>query len=566
MFRGMGVSAGIGLGKVIVIKKQELKINRELVGDRTAEWNRYQQAEEKVIMATQKLLQEAKFRLSESDMVFFKQQMKVLQEDLSKEVSVKIRNNGLSAEAAVEDVCSVWEEKVQTGDGNVVDLSVIQDLKIRLLEMLMGVCEPDFAQIPKDSILVVENLTSSAAAGLDPKRVAGVVAEMGGMHSHSAIILRELEIPAVFGIIGFLDFISDGDSMILDGNEGIVYVSPREVTYHKYEKKQQIQQKQQKILQDYVNKETVTEDGQTIALYGNIERPSDIAKVLANGGEGVGLLRTEFLFLDRNSLPNEDEQFEAYCKAARALNGKPLVIRTLDIGGDKEVPYFGLHGEANPFLGYRAIRFSLGRMDIFQTQLKAILRASAYGNLQVMFPMVTSLEELQRAKTLLTLMKEELDTERIAYDHNIKIGVMIETPAAALLSDIFAKEVDFVSIGTNDLIQYTMAVDRGNRKVSYLYSHYHPAVLRSIRMIIKNVKAAGKKVAMCGEAAGDLLLVPLLIAFGLEEFSVTPSLILKLRKTLSELNTQSLQQLEEEVMQLDNTDAVEECLRRYSNG
>ncbi|KIR02935.1 Phosphoenolpyruvate-protein phosphotransferase of PTS system [Lachnospiraceae bacterium TWA4] len=311
---------------------------------------------------------------------------------------------------------------------------------------MLGIKDIDVSKISSDTILVLRRLTPTLAIQLDSTKIRGVVTEFGGRNSHSAIIMRMLEIPAVFGVVGCLDFIQDDDVAIIDGTDGTVFINPRGTTYKKYQEKMQIELEEKRKLKDFLTKETLTKDGQKVQLLGNIEKASDVLKVLENGGEGVGLFRTEFLFVDRTTLPNEDEQFEAYKKAAIQLDGKPLVIRTLDIGGDKQIEYLGLGGEPNPFLGYRAIRFSLDRMDIFQTQLRAILRASAYGKVSVMIPMVTSIEEIRRAKTILNLIKEELESCNIPFDKDISFGVMIETPAAALLIDIFAKEVDFLAL------------------------------------------------------------------------------------------------------------------------
>ncbi len=362
----------------------------------------------------------------------------------------------------------------------------MRDIKTRMQKILLGVSSVDIASLPAGSIIVAKDLTPSMTAGINPDNVCGIVTELGGKTSHSAILARALEIPAVVAVEGFLQNVKDGDTVVLDGSEGIVFVNPEETVTAEYETKRTAYLKEKKELDQYIGKPTVTKDGVTIELVANIGKPEDVDKVLQYDAEGIGLFRTEFLFMDRNSMPTEDEQFEAYQKVAIAMNGKPVIIRTLDIGGDKEIPYMGLKKDENPFLGYRAIRFCLDRReDVYRPQLRALLRASAFGNIKIMVPMVTCLEEFREAKAMIEEVKAELDLKGIAYKRDIQVGIMVETAAASLMADAFAKEVDFFSIGTNDLTQYTMSVDRGNDKVSYLYSPLNPAVLRSIRHIIQ---------------------------------------------------------------------------------
>ncbi|WP_333653137.1 phosphoenolpyruvate--protein phosphotransferase, partial [Lacrimispora sp.] len=340
--------------------------------------------------------------------------------------------------------------------------------------------------LPEGSVIVAKDLTPSMTAGIDPAKVTGIVTELGGKTSHSAILARALEIPAVVALEGVLNKVTEGEDIVLDGSEGIVIVNPRQAVKEEYAAKREAFIKEKKELEEYIGKPTVTKDGVHIELVANIGKPADVEKVLQYDGEGVGLFRTEFLFMDRNSMPTEAEQYEAYRKVASAMNGKPVIIRTLDIGGDKEIPYMGLEKDENPFLGYRAIRFCLDRKeDVYKPQLRALLMASAFGNIRIMVPMVTCLEEYREAKALVEELKKELDAKGIPYKKDIQVGIMVETAAASLMADVFAREVDFFSIGTNDLTQYTMAVDRGNDKVSYLYSPLNPAVLRSIRHVIE---------------------------------------------------------------------------------
>jgi len=413
-------------------------------------------------------------------------------------------------------------------------------------------------------VIVARDLTPSMTAGIDPNKVVGIVTELGGKTSHSAILARALEIPAVVAIEGFLSQVSDGDDVILDGSQGVVIINPEDSLKADYAEKREAFLKEKKELEQYIGKPTVTKDGTAIELVANIGKPEDVEKVLHYDGEGIGLFRTEFLFMDRTSMPTEDEQFEAYRKVAVAMNGKPVIIRTLDIGGDKEIPYMGLEKDENPFLGYRAIRFCLDRKeDVYKPQLRALLRASAFGNIRIMVPMVTCLEEFREAKALVEELKKEFDEKGIAYKKDIQVGIMVETAAASLMADVFAKEVDFFSIGTNDLTQYTMSVDRGNDKVSYLYSPLNPAVLRSIRHVIECGRKEGIMVGMCGEAASDPMIIPLLLAFGLNEFSMSASAILNARKLITGYSTKELQAVAEKAMSYSTVKEVEDYMKEF---
>lgn len=428
----------------------------------------------------------------------------------------------------------------------------------------MGLQSADVSSLPAGTVLVAKDLTPSMTAGINPTNVVGIVTELGGRTSHSAILARALEIPAVVAVNGLLEQVKDGDTVVLDGSTGEVYVNPDTEIKTAYEAKRDQFLKEKKELEKYIGKPSVTKDGVQVEIVANIGKPEDVDKVLQYDGEGVGLFRTEFLFMDRTSMPTEDEQFEAYKKVAAAMNGKPVIIRTLDIGGDKEIPYMGLEKDENPFLGYRAIRLCLDRKeDIYKPQLRALLRASAFGNIRIMIPLVTCIEEYREAKALIEELKKELDEKGIAYKKDIQVGIMVETAAASLIADIFAKEADFFSIGTNDLTQYTMSVDRGNKKISYLYSTFNPAVLRSIRHIIACGREAGIMVGMCGEAASDPMMVPLLLAFGLNEFSMSASAILRTRKLVTEYSVSELQEVADKAMSFATTAEVEAYMREF---
>lgn len=408
---------------------------------------------------------------------------------------------------------------------------------------------------------MARELQPSVTALMDTRHVVGIVAEKGGETSHAAILARALEIPAVLSIKGALGQIKTGDFIIVDGEYGEIFINPIPKTIEIYKKKRSIYQKQVQELKKYIDKETVTRDGRRVCLAANIGNAGEAAKAMEAGAECVGLFRTEFLFMNGTSMPTEEEQFEAYKKAAVICKDKVLTIRTLDIGGDKDVPYMGLAKEANPFLGYRAIRFCLGRIDIFTAQLRAILRASAYGNIRIMLPLVTGVNELRAAKTVLHNIMNVLDSKNIKYDKDIQIGVMIETPAACMTADMLAQEAAFFSIGTNDLTQYMLAVDRGNENVAYLYSPLHPSVLRAIKRIIECAKEKNIEVGMCGEAAASPVMIPLLLTFGLDEFSVTATKVLETRKNIASWTIKEAAEVTDAVMSMHTEREISDYLQ-----
>ena len=482
------------------------------------------------------------------------------------EIENSIKNDGVNSEFAIEQVCNTYADMFASmGDELMQQRATdMRDIKTRMQKVLMGVESVDIASLPAGTILVAKDLTPSMTAGINPANVTGIVTELGGRTSHSAILARALEIPAVVAVNDFLNNVKNGDEIVLDGSDGTVYVNPESAVKEEYEKKREAFLQEKKDLEQYIGKPTVTRDGVHVELVANIGKPEDVDKVLQYDGEGVGLFRTEFLFMDRTAMPTEEEQFEAYKKVAVAMNGKPVIIRTLDIGGDKEIPYMGLEKDENPFLGYRAIRFCLDRKeDVYRPQLRALLRASAFGNIKIMVPLVTCIDELREAKALIEEIKKELDEAGIAYNKDIQVGIMVETAAASLIADIFAKEADFFSIGTNDLTQYTMSVDRGNDKVSYLYSPLNPAVLRSIKRIITCGREAGIMVGMCGEAASDPLMIPLLLAFGLNEFSMSASAILRSRKLITGYSTEELQAVADKAMSFATEKEVAQFMREF---
>ena len=471
---------------------------------------------------------------------------------------------GINSSAYVAEIIRAGIMAVDKGQmeaGRSLGLSYTETMKTRLIKILLGIEDVDISAVPAGTVLVAEDLTPSMTAGINPDNVEGVLTEIGGKTSHSAIICRSMEIPAVLSIENITSIVQDGDEVVLDGATGEAYVKPEASIVEEYKEKKAKFLEEKAALAKFVGKPSQTADGHVVELVANIGGPDEAAGVLEKDGEGVGLFRTEFLFMESNDVPSEESQFEAYKKVAETLEGKPVIIRTLDIGGDKALPYLGLPTEENPFLGFRAVRFCLQRPEIYKPQLRALLRASAFGKIRIMVPLVTCVDELRAVKALIEEIKDELDAEGIAYDKDIEVGVMMETAAASLIADILAKEADFFSIGTNDLTGYTMAADRGNPDVAYLYSAYNPAVLRSIKNIIGAANKEGIMAGMCGEAASDPLLVPVLLAFGLNEFSVSATAILATRKVMSLWTMDECKALADEVMQLETEKEVKELLQ-----
>lgn len=567
MFKGTSASAGIGIGKAVIVEETELKIKKDIITDVDAEKARFQRAVNQAMEETDALAKDLATRVGEKEAEILNGHLLLLSDPmLVGEIETSISGEMVNSEFAIETVCNTYADMFASmGDELMQQRATdMRDIKTRMQKILLGVSSVDIGALPAGSVIVARDLTPSMTAGINPANVTGIVTELGGKTSHSAILARALEIPAVVALDGIMSQITDGTQLILDGSEGVVFADPDQAVREEYTAKRDVFLKEKKELEQYIGKPTVTKDGVTIELVANIGKPEDVDKVLQYDGEGVGLFRTEFLFMDRTSMPTEEEQFEAYRKVASAMNGKPVIIRTLDIGGDKEIPYMGLEKDENPFLGYRAIRFCLDRKDdVYRPQLRALLRASAFGNIRIMVPMVTCLEEYREAKALIEEIKKELDEASISYKKDIQVGIMVETAAASLMADVFAKEVDFFSIGTNDLTQYTMSVDRGNDKVSYLYSPLNPAVLRSIRHVIECGRKEGIMVGMCGEAASDPMLIPLLLAFGLNEFSMSASAILNARKLITGYSTQELMEVAEQAMTFVTVKEVEDYMKDF---
>ena len=564
--RGTGASSGIGIGKAVVVRDEKPEVVQVSISDKDKEVKRFEDVLAKITEATMEMAESLANKVGGKEAEILNGHVLLLSDPmLSEEIKQKIQNELVNAEFAVDSVYDMYAGMFASMDDELMQQRAtdMKDLKVRILKGLLGMADVDVARLPEGSILVAEDLTPSMTAGLNPQTVYGIVTELGGRTSHSAILSRALEIPAVVAISGLLENIHDGDTVCFDGDKGEVVIRPDADTLAEYEKKKEAYLIEKKELENYKGKPSVTKDGRKVEIVANIGKPEDAQRALEYDAEGVGLFRTEFLFMDRENAPTEEEQFEAYKKVATLMKDKPVIIRTLDIGGDKEIPYLGIEQDENPFLGYRAIRLCLDRKeDLYRPQLRALLRASAFGDIRIMIPLITCVDEIREAKALIREIMEDLDRENIAYNKDIQVGIMIETAASSIMADVFAKEVDFFSIGTNDLTQYTMCVDRGNAKVSYLYSPLNPAVLRSLKRVITSAKEAGIMVGMCGEAAADPLLIPLLLVWGLDEFSMSASSILKSRKLVTNSSIADLEKIEKEVMKFTTEKEVREYMEK----
>jgi phosphotransferase system enzyme I (PtsI) len=563
MYKGIAGSEGIGIGTVVLVEEHEINITKTTVNDTEAEVSRFNSAMDKFVADTTAMAERMDATVGKKDADILRGHIQMLQDPMIEEqITGLISSEQLNAEVAVDQILEQTAEMFSQIPDELLQQRAtdFRDIKTRMLKILLGIEDVDISQVPKGTILVAKDLTPSMTAGINPANIAGIMTEIGGRTSHSAILARAMEIPAVLSIDNICSIVKNGDFVVLDGSTGEAIVSPDETTVAEYQKKYDAFQADKALLKAYTGKPSVTKDGTKVELVCNIGKPADAKKAVECDGEGVGLFRTEFLFMDRDSIPTEEEQFEAYKSVAETMKDKPVIIRTLDIGGDKALPYLGLEQEENPFLGFRAIRFCLNRRDIYETQLKALLRASAFGQIKIMVPLVTGVDELRQVKEMVADIMATYDKEGIAYNKDIAIGVMMETPAACMMADALAKEAAFFSIGTNDLTGYTMAVDRGNAKVAYLYSTYNPAVLRAIKRIIECGRKENIMVGMCGEAAADPKLIPLLLAFGLDEFSVSATSVLKTRKIISECDVNECKELAEKVMKCVTEEEVLELL------
>ncbi|CUQ13047.1 Phosphoenolpyruvate-protein phosphotransferase [Turicibacter sanguinis] len=563
--KGIAASNGIAIAKAFKLIEPELTVVKATISDVEAEINLYKEALVKTTEELQKIKVKAAQNLSEEEAAVFDAHINMANDpELLSQTTDKIKSESVNAAYAFDEVSNMFIMMFESMDNEYFRerAADIKDIKKRILAHLLGVKVNDPSTIDEQVVIIAEDLTPSDTAQLDRNFVKGFATNIGGRTSHSAIMARSLEIPAVVGTKTILEDVKDGDMIILDGLEGNVIVNPTAEQVAHYEEVAKQYEAQKAEWAKLKNEKTVSKDGQHVELAANIGTPKDVEGVLANGGEAVGLYRTEFLYMGRDNFPTEEEQFEAYKAVLEAMGDKPVVVRTLDIGGDKELPYLHLPKEMNPFLGYRAIRLCLDDTDLFRTQLRALLRASAYGKLRIMFPMIATLNEFRSAKALLLEEKAKLVAEGVTVSEAIEVGMMVEIPSAAVLADQFAKEVDFFSIGTNDLIQYTMAADRMNEKVSYLYQPYNPSILRLVKMVIDAAHKEGKWTGMCGEMAGDQTAIPLLLGLGLDEFSMSATSILPARSLISKLSKAEMADLAAEAL---NKSTVEEVIELVEN-
>lgn len=560
MLKGVNASEGIGIGKVMLIEEVSLDYEKKQITDTQAEIDRYRKVFDAYCEKTEKQAENIKNTIGEKEADIILGHLLMLKDPaMSSSIEGNI-SSGCCAEDAVAQVCDMFIGVFSMADDELTKqrASDVEDIKNGLITMLLGKEEVDIASAPSGTVLVAKYLTPSMTSCIVKENIVGIVTEVGGKTSHSAILARAMEIPAVLSVHNVMETFENGQEIIVDGSHGEVIENPSDGEIAIYREKTIEYKKEKKELKKFIGKETVTADGVKVELCCNIGKPDDADAVLSKDGEGVGLFRTEFLYMDSSSIPTEEEQFEAYKKTVLKLGDKPLIIRTLDVGGDKDIPYLGLSKEDNPFMGFRAVRYCLHREDVYRPQLRALLRASAFGNIKIMIPLVTCIDEVREVKAMIENIKAELDSENIAYNKDIQVGVMVETPAASLIADLLAEEADFFSIGTNDLTGYTMAVDRGNADVAYLYSAFQPAVLRSIKKIIEDGKDI--MVGMCGEAAADPLLIPLLLAFGLDEFSVSATSVLKTRKIISQWTIDEAKEVAEKALTLKTESEVVEYL------
>ncbi|MDF2548122.1 MAG: phosphoenolpyruvate--protein phosphotransferase [Anaerosolibacter sp.] len=559
MYKGIGASPGIAVGKALLLKKEDIIIERKSIRNEMEENERFHKALDK----TKEQIEEIKKNTGAAQQEIMDAHLMILEDpELIGGVEGAVNAEKINAEAALQGVIDTFVAIFESMDNEYMRerAADIKDVGQRIMMNLLGKEHPNLAKLKEPVVIVAHDLTPSDTAQLDRENVLGFVTEIGGRTSHSAIMARTMEIPAVLGLKAITQQIKNGDILVFDGEEGIVLVNPEEPVIQQYTEKRVKLAEEKQALRKLLNSNTISKDGKKVELGGNIGNPRDAQKAHESGAEGIGLYRTEFLYMDRTSLPSEEEQFEAYKAVLEIMGERPVVIRTLDIGGDKELPYMNLPKEMNPFLGYRAIRICLDQKEIFKTQLRALLRASVYGNLKIMYPMISSLEEVRAANGIMEEVKQELNNERKEWSSDIEVGIMIEIPAAAVISDILAMEVDFFSIGTNDLIQYTTAVDRMNEKIAHLYNPFNPAVLRLIKQVIDNGHKAGKWVGMCGEVAGDKRLIPVLLGMGLDEFSMSAGAILPARKQIQALSYEEMKALADQVLQLGTAEEIEKLL------
>ncbi|MFD0825499.1 phosphoenolpyruvate--protein phosphotransferase [Neobacillus sp. M.A.Huq-85] len=564
---GIAASNGIAIAKAYRLVDQDLSFEKKTIDHTDAEVERFNAAVKKANSELEAIRDRAIVDLGADKAAIFEAHLLVLNDpELTGPIIDKIHTEKVNAESALSETADMFIMMFEQMDNEYMRerAADIRDVTKRVLSHLLGVQIVNPGMIAEEVIIVAEDLTPSDTAQLNRQFVKGFTTNIGGRTSHSAIMARSMEIPAVVGTKTATEEINHGDLVVVDGLKGEVHINPTPEVVEQFRKMAEEYEIQKAEWAKLVNEKTVSADGHHVELAANIGTPNDLTGVMANGGEGVGLYRTEFLYMGRDQLPTEEEQFEAYKAVLEGMSGKPVVVRTLDIGGDKELPYLDLPKEMNPFLGFRAIRLCLEEQDVFRTQIRALLRASIYGNLKIMFPMIATLDEFRSAKAILEEEKQKLVSQGLQIAGQIELGIMVEIPSTAILADQFAKEVDFFSIGTNDLIQYTMAADRMNQRVAYLYQPYSPSILRLVKMVIDAAHAEGKWAGMCGEMAGDETAIPVLLGLGLDEFSMSATSILKARSLIRNLKKSEMEKLAEEVLTMQTTSQVIEAVKNIT--
>lgn len=565
LLKGIAASNGIAIAKAYRLVEPDLTVKQKEVNDREQEVSRFEEAIQTAKKELEAIRDRAKEELGEDKAAIFEAHLLVLSDpEFLNPVKDRVQSSGVNAEFAMKETADQFVQMFEQMENDYMKerASDIKDVTKRVIARLLSVELPNPSMIAEEVVIIGEDLTPSDTAQLNKEFVKGFTTNIGGRTSHSAIMARSLEIPAVVGTKTVTSEVENGDVIIVDGIEGEVYINPTAEVLKAYEAKQTEWDSKKAEWAKLVNEPSVTKDDYEVELVANIGTPKDLDGVKENGGEGVGLYRTEFLYMGREELPSEDEQFEAYKAVLSGLTGKPVVVRTLDIGGDKELPYLHLPEEMNPFLGFRAIRLCLEEQTIFRTQLRALLRASTYGNLKIMFPMIATLEEFRQAKAMLEEEKAGLQKAGVEVAEGIEVGIMVEIPSTAVIADQFAKEVDFFSIGTNDLIQYTLAADRMNERVSYLYQPYHPAILNLVNRVIEAAHKEGKWAGMCGEMAGDITAIPILLGLGLDEFSMSATSILRARSFIRGVKRSDMQAIAQEALTLGTADEVEKLVEQ----
>ena len=562
MIKGKGISKGIGFGKVFIFEKRKRKIKKVIVENSENELEKFKKALNNVEKEIEETIQQS----SGTEKEIMNAYLMILKDPtLVIETENLIKNLKYNAEYAIEEGFNkIIEMFKKINDEYMAERAKdIIDIKEKLLDKILKDENIKLNKLPQNIIIVAKELTTSETAKLDFKNVSGIITEIGGVNSHTAIMARTHSLPLITEIHNINEIFNNGQYICMNGSTGEIFINPTKEEENNLLEQQKLIEEEKNKLEEYKNKETKTKDGFKVELASNIGIPSDVEKVIESTAEGIGLFRTEFLYMDNEKMPTEEEQFLSYKEVAEKMQGKPVIIRTLDVGGDKEIKYLNLPKEENPFLGFRAIRICLANIEMFKIQLRAILKASAYGNISIMIPMISSIEELSKTKQIVEECKKELQEKNIKFKKDIKLGIMIEIPSTAIMAEQFAKECDFFSIGTNDLIQYTVAVERGNEKISNLYSKYNPAVIRLIKMAIDGAHKEGIFCGMCGEVAGDSKFIPILVGMGLDEFSMNSNKILQARKVITNLEKKQCEKLVENIIKLDSSNKIKEELENF---